>query len=54
MDGKPGVVQRETFTLQSLRKQAHDQGDLFDFFDLGQENPYLPCPIEHVHKEATR
>lgn len=54
VDGKPGMVQRETFTLQSLRNQAQDQGNLFDLHDLGQENPYLPCPIEHVHKEATR
>ena len=34
VDGKPGVVQRETFTLESLRKPAQDQGDLFDLFDL--------------------
>lgn len=54
VDGKPGVVQREMFTLQSLRRQVHDQGDLFDFFDAGKENPFLPCPIELVHKEATR
>ncbi len=54
VDGKPGMVQRETFTLESLRRQAQGQGDLFDSFDLGQENPYVPCPIQCVHKELTR
>ena len=54
VDGKPDVVQRETFSLESLRKPAQDQGDLFDLFDLGHENPYLPCPIDRVHEEATR
>ena len=54
VDGKPDVVQRETFSLESLRKPAQDQGDLFDLFDVGHENPYLPCPIDRVHEEATR
>lgn len=54
LDGKPGVVQRETFSLESLRKHGQGREDLFDLFDLGQENPYLPCPIDHVHEEATR
>ena len=54
VDGKSGVVQRERFSLESLRNQAQGQGDLFDLFDLGQENPYLPCPIDQVHEEATR
>jgi hypothetical protein len=53
VDSRPGMVQRETFTLESLRKQARGQEDLFDLFDVGQENPYLPCPIEQVHKEVT-
>jgi hypothetical protein len=53
VDGKSGMVQRETFTLESLRKQAQGREDLFDLFDLGQENPFLPCPIDQVHKEAT-
>ena len=53
-DGKPRMVQRETFTLESLRKQAQGQEDLFDLLGLDQEEPCLPCPIEHVHKEASR
>ena len=54
LDRKPGTVQRETFTLDSLRRQSRGQEDLFDVFALGQENPYLPCPIDQVQKEATR
>ncbi|GAA2019639.1 DNA methyltransferase family protein [Nocardioides kribbensis] len=54
VDGKPGMVQRETFTLESLRKQAQGREDLFDLFNVGQENPYLSCPIDQVHKETTR
>lgn len=54
VDGRPGMVQRETFTLESLRKQAQDRNDLFDLFDLGMENPYLPCLIDQVHKGAAR
>jgi hypothetical protein len=32
------VVQRGTFSLESLRKPAQDQGNLFDLFDLGHES----------------
>ncbi|KQX72389.1 hypothetical protein [Aeromicrobium sp. Root472D3] len=54
VDGKPGFVQRETFSLESLRKQAKGHEDLFDLFDLGQKNPFSPCPIDQVHREVPR
>ncbi|MGN6252017.1 MAG: hypothetical protein ACTHNS_09430 [Marmoricola sp.] len=52
--GEVGMVQREVFTLDSLRKQPHAQGDLFELLELGRKNPYVPCPIDQVHKEAIR
>lgn len=54
VDGHPDLVQRETFSLKSLRKPPQDQGDLFDLFDIDHENPYLACRIDRVHEGATR
>jgi hypothetical protein len=54
VDSTLGMVQRETFTLESLRKQAQGREDLFDLIDLARENRHSPCPIDQVHKEATR
>lgn len=53
VEGKPDLVQRETFAFESLRRSVQEQGDLFDQFDLDQESAYLPCPIDRVHEEAT-
>lgn len=44
IDGKPGMVQREPFTLASLRE---DNG--FDFADY---DSYEICRIDHVHHET--
>lgn len=54
VNDEPGVVQREAFTLESLRRQARGAEDLFDLFDRDHENPYRPCPIVQVHKWYSR
>lgn len=43
VEGKPGVVQREPFTLASLRE---DNG-----FDFTVYDSYQPCRIEKVHEQ---
>lgn len=43
LDGAPGMVQREPFTLASLRDDALD----FTIYDT-----YQPCRIDKVHEEA--
>lgn len=40
----PGIVQREPFTVVSLREQS--------MFDLAVYEAYAPCPINRVHKEV--
>lgn len=45
IDGKPGMVQREPFTLASLRE---GNGFDFTFYDS-----YKICRIDKVHEEAT-
>ncbi|MDR1791298.1 MAG: hypothetical protein LBR20_06560 [Propionibacteriaceae bacterium] len=42
----PGMVQREPFTLVSLREAGSGA------FDFTQYATYRPCHIEHVHKEV--
>ena len=54
VDGRLGVVQRQTFSLESLRKRAQGVEVLANLFDLDQENPHLPCPIDQVHKGDAR
>lgn len=44
VEGEPGVVQREPFTLASLRDDAG--------FDFTVYASYLPCRIELVHQEV--
>lgn len=44
IDGQPGMVQRDPFTLASLRD---DSG-----FDFAVYASYQPCPIEKVHESA--
>lgn len=44
IDGKPGEVQREPFTLVSLREDAG--------FDFTVYDSYQACPIEKVHEQA--
>jgi hypothetical protein len=43
----PGLVQREPFTLASLRGASSDTFD-FAIYDI-----YNPCRIDHVHKEVS-
>lgn len=44
IDGQPGMVQRDPFTLTSLREDAG--------FDFTVYASYQPCPIDQVHKET--
>lgn len=43
----PGLVQREPFTLASLREASTGA------FDFAVYTVYEQCPIDHVHKEVT-
>ena len=54
VEGAPGVVQRETFTFNSLREHTDDQQALFDLLQVHRRSSYLPCPVDQVQKEATR
>lgn len=45
IDGKPGMVQRDPFTLASLRADAG--------FDFTVYNSYRACRIEKVHEQET-
>ena len=44
IEGQPGLVQRDPFTLASLRDDAG--------FDFTAYNTYRPCRIDKVHEEA--
>ncbi|WP_068397703.1 hypothetical protein [Kribbia dieselivorans] len=44
VEGQPGVVQREPFTLASLRDDAG--------FDFTVYATYEPCPIDEVHEQG--
>jgi len=47
VDGAPGLVQREPFTLASLRDSAINY-----VMDFAAYESYAQCPIDQVHKEV--
>lgn len=47
---EPPTVQREVFTLASLYEESHNEGQSLLTFDA--HPTYMPCRINHVHKEA--